>query len=116
MLLLRLALAACLASAASAQGSFEDLSRRAAEALDSNPKQAVELYTAALKLKPDWAEGWLYLGASLSQLERYAEALKAFQTGIPLAPQNGTAWAFLGLCEYELVNEQRAIENIRKAQ
>lgn len=99
-----------------AAGSFDELSRRAAESLDSQPEQAVALYRQALKLKPSWPEGWLYLGASLYQLNRYSEARDAFRKGIPLAPENGTAWAFLGLCEAELGDPKHAVEDIVKGE
>lgn len=96
-------------------GSFDDLSRSAAAALDKRPSEAVELYRKALALKPSWAEGWLYLGATLSQLHRYPEACSALKAGIPLAPPNGTAWAFLGICEFEQGNTQVARANFNKA-
>lgn len=99
-----------------AQDTFRDLARRAEEAVDTRPEEAVALYRKALDINPKWAEGWLYLGASLAQLKRYTEAREAFWKGIPLAPNNGTAWAFLGLCEYELGNAARALENILKGE
>lgn len=100
---------------ATAQSSFEDISRRAAEALDARPSEAAKLFTQALRLKPDWAEGWLYLGASLAQTQRYAEAAEAFKKGISLAPDNGTAWAFLSLCAYELNQPAEALQHIETA-
>src|ERR1019366_6785920 len=42
---------------------FEDLSRRAQAALDSRPDEAIQLYKQALGIRPDWPEGWLYMGA-----------------------------------------------------
>jgi tetratricopeptide (TPR) repeat protein len=53
---------------------FDDLARRASDALDVHPEQAVALYQRALALRPGWAEGWLYRGASLFQLGRFREA------------------------------------------
>ena len=98
------------------QDSFEGLARRAEEVIDSNPAKAADLFRKALALKADWAEGWLYLGASLYQLDRFAEASDAFRKGIGLAPTNGTGWAFLGLCEAELDNSDQAIADIRKGE
>lgn len=109
------ALSSALAQTAP-DAKFEELSRRASESLDSKPEEAVTLYREALKLKPSWVDGWLYLGASLYQLNRYSEARDAFRKGIPLAPESGTAWAFLGLCEAELGDTAHAVEDILKAE
>jgi tetratricopeptide (TPR) repeat protein len=98
------------------QDGFEDLARRAEAAIDSNPAEAADLFKKALALKADWAEGWLYLGASLFQLDRFAEASDAFRKGTGLAPTKGTGWAFLGLCEAELDNSDQAIADIRKGE
>ena len=105
------------ASVASAQTeSFEDLVTRAQSLIDSRPAEAVTAFQQALKLRPDWAEGWMYSGAALYQLERYAEATDAFRKGIALAPQKGTAWAFLGMAEAELDNPDQAIADMRKGE
>jgi tetratricopeptide (TPR) repeat protein len=98
------------------QDSFEALARRAEAAVDSDPTQAVDLFKKALAMKAGWAEGWLYLGASLYQLDRFAEASDAFRKGIGLAPTIGTGWAFLGLCEAELDNSDQAIADMRKGE
>ena len=97
-------------------GDFEELARRAGSLLDSQPAEAATLYKQALALKPDWAEGWLYLGATLYQQDRYAEATDAFRKGIALTPQQGTAWAFLGLCEAMLDDPDQALADIRKGE
>lgn len=116
------ALFVCLVPAAGrpapvqAPGSFEDLARRAQQAVDSNPAEAVALFGQALGLRPSWAEGWLYLGGDLYQLKRYQEARDAFRKGIALAPDKGAGWAFLGLCEYELGDYDKALADIGKGE
>jgi tetratricopeptide (TPR) repeat protein len=107
-------LVAASAPAHDQTASFEDLARRAAAALDSRPAEAAGFYRQALALRPEWAEGWLYLGAAFYQTGRYAEATHAFRKGIALAPGQGTAWAFLGMCEAELDNSEQALADIRK--
>ena len=105
------------ATLASAQNeSFEDLANRAQSLLDTRPSEAATLLQEALKLRPDWAEGWMYCGAALYQSDRFAEATDAFRKGIALAPGKGTAWAFLGLAEAELDNADQAIADIRKGE
>jgi tetratricopeptide (TPR) repeat protein len=52
-------------------------------------------------LKPDWAEGWWYLGTLQYDADEFAGALPAFQSLATLMPQNAAAWNFLGLSEFE---------------
>lgn len=95
---------------------FDDLARRAESSLDSNPEEAAGLYGQALAIRPNWPEGWLYLGAARYRLGRYKEAADAFRKGLDLSPQMGTAWAFLGLVEAELQNPAQALANIGKGE
>lgn len=99
-----------------ATGDFADLSQRAAAALERHPDQAASLYRQALELRPAWAEGWFYLGASEYQMKRYAEARRALTKAGELAPDNGAAWAFLGLAEDELGDHAQALAHILKAE
>ncbi|MFZ5926770.1 MAG: tetratricopeptide repeat protein [Acidobacteriota bacterium] len=115
-----LILAAALAPPAAAQASqferFEQLARRAEAVLDANPSEAVSLYREALKIRPAWVEGWLYMGAALHRMERYAEATHALRKGLELAPRFGTAWALLGMCEAELDNSEQALADIARGE
>ena len=99
-----------------ARGDFDDLSRRAAAALDAHPEEAVALYRKALAIRPDWAEGWLYMGAGLYRLKRFAESRDALRQGVALVPKKGTPWAFLGLAEYELGNYRDALSFLLKGE
>ncbi len=99
-----------------AQTSFDDLARRAEAAVDSKPAEAVDLFKQALAIRSDWAEGWLYLGGALYQLDRCAEATDAFRKGLALSPDQGTGWAFLGLCEAALDDPDQAIADILKGE
>lgn len=107
---------ACLAHGGQADTSFEELSQRAAAALHSDPAEAAKLYQQAVALRPSWAEGWFYLGASLYQVKRYQEGQKAFERAGELAPENGTVWAFLGLCDFQLGRDDEALANISKGE
>jgi tetratricopeptide (TPR) repeat protein len=95
--------------------SFDDLAARAQAEVDSKPAEAVDLFRKALALRPSWPEGWLYMGADLYGLQRYGEAREAFRKGIGLAP-SGTAYGFLGLCEYELGDLDPALTDIGKGE
>jgi len=114
-LVLVLLTAPCLLSQTPKE-QFEDLSRRAQAALDSRPAEAIPLYKQALALRPDWAEGWLYMGGALYQLGRYAEATDALRKGIEVAPIFANGWALLGLSESQLDNTDQALADIRKGE
>src|SRR5437763_5412038 len=95
---------------------FDALAQRAAAALRRGPAEAAGLYRQAVAIRPAWAEGWFYLGASEYQLNRYAEARLALARAAELAPENGAAWAFLGLTDSELGDDAPALTHILKAE
>jgi len=105
-----------LTAQANGQQDFETLSKRAAAALQSDPAEAAKLYRQAVETQPAWAEGWFYLAASLYEIRQYGESQKAFERAAILAPDNGTVWAFLGLCEYDMGGYQKALADIRKGE
>jgi tetratricopeptide (TPR) repeat protein len=78
--------------------------------------EAAKLYREAVKQRPDWAEGWGYLAASLFNLKRYDEAREAYTRTAVLTPQNGPSWAFRGFCEYELRDYRHAFDHLVKAE
>jgi tetratricopeptide (TPR) repeat protein len=96
--------------------SFDDLVRRAEASLDTRPAEAVDLYKKALAIRPDWAPGWLYMGAGLYGLDRFAESAAAFRKGLTMMPREGKAWAFLGMAEAGLGNNDQALADIRKGE
>jgi tetratricopeptide (TPR) repeat protein len=95
---------------------FEDLARKAESFLDRDPAQAATLFKQALDIRSAWPEGWFYLGGALYRLDRYKEAKDAFHKGLDLSPQNGVAWGFLGMTEYELGDLKDAANDIDKAE
>jgi len=96
-----------------ASPNFEDIARRAQDALGNRPAEAANLYRQAVQLRPDWAEGWFDLAASLYDLRRYAESRDAFRKEVKLAPRMGPGWAFLGLAEAETNEPEQALADIR---
>jgi tetratricopeptide (TPR) repeat protein len=111
-----LVLLLCAVCACAAPQDFDSLAQQAQAVIDTNPAQAAELYRKALALKPDWPEGWFYLGGAEYGQGHYQQAHEAFEKGLPLSPKNGTAWGFLGLCDYELGQYGKAIEEIAKGE
>ena len=67
-------------------------------------------------MRPDWPEGWLYMGGALYQKGRYAEATDALRKGIGLAPVFANGWALLGLSESQLDDPEQALADIRKGE
>ncbi len=76
--------------------------------------EAVSLYRRALSLRSSWAEGWWSLGTIEYDRDRYAKAAASFRKFTALKPEDGTAQAMLGLCEFELGNEPSALRHIEK--
>ena len=111
-----LMLCALCAYAAPQQQDFDSLAQAAQAVIDTNPVQAAELYRKALALKPDWPEGWFYLGGAEYGQGHFQQARDAFEKGLPLSQNSGTAWGFLGLCDYELGHYDKAIEEIAKGE
>jgi tetratricopeptide (TPR) repeat protein len=96
---------------------FSELAQRASEAFNHNRlEDAAELYRQAVKLHPDWAEGWGYLAASLYSLHKFAPAREAYRRTTILTPKNGPSWAYLGFCEYELRDYRPAFDHLIKSQ
>ncbi len=81
---------------------------RDAERLD----EAVSLYRQALALQPAWKEGWWSLGTIEYDRDAYAPAARAFRRLVSLDPKAGTALAMLGLCEFELRQDELALKHI----
>jgi len=64
-------------------------------------------------LKPDWSDGWWYLGSLFYDQDRFAEAAAAFQHLLDNPKYRGSAHAFLGLCEYETGQYDEALAQFR---
>ena len=96
--------------------SFKQLSTQADAARDAERlDDAVKLYRQALALRPKWKEGWWSLATILYDQNAYVPAARAFTKMVALDPKNGTAHLMLGLCQYQLNQDDRAIANIKAA-
>src|SRR6266436_6119225 len=73
--------------------SFDALSRQAEQARDGNRlDDALVLYQKALKLKPDWDEGWWNAGSIAYDQDKYADCAPAFRRLAALKPDAAPAW------------------------
>ncbi len=105
------------AQAPKSSSNFDSLAKQAAGARDSDQLDlAASLYKQALTLRPRWAEGWWSLATLEYDRNNYPAASQAFQHLLVLAPKNGTAHAMLGLCEFELGQEDAALKHIKEAE
>jgi tetratricopeptide (TPR) repeat protein len=73
---------------------------------------AIALYAKAVKLKPSYVEGYWYQGTAYYTLEKFSECREQFRTVARLAPKNGAAFAFLGLCEFGLKDYDRSLQHL----
>jgi len=105
-----------LALLAVSQSSFSDLSAKAQSLVDADPPQAISLFKKALVIQPNWAEGWLYMGASYYHLGQFSEARDALRKGSALEPNKGTPKAFIGLCDFELGEFDAALAHVLEAE
>jgi tetratricopeptide (TPR) repeat protein len=100
---------------AAAQTPFSVLSVQAEAARQKGSPDAPVLYTRALKMKPDWKEGWWALGGIYYGKNQYTECTGAFEK-LAAIDHSAPAYAMLGLCQYNLKKYDEAIENLAKAQ
>jgi tetratricopeptide (TPR) repeat protein len=96
---------------------FEGLSTAATTAREAgHAEEAIRDYQSALDLRPDWQEGWWYLGTLQYDADHYREAADAFTHLLNLNSKVGAAWAFLGLCEFESKDYPNSLLHLRNAE
>jgi tetratricopeptide (TPR) repeat protein len=95
---------------------FSEVAHQAEQAFQENRlDDAAKLYREAVRLRPQWPEGWGYLAASEFGRERYSAAAEAYRKTTVLTPKNGPSWMYLGFCEYELRDYRSAFEHLMKS-
>jgi tetratricopeptide (TPR) repeat protein len=105
------------ASGQTPEQEFDDLARQANEArLQGNTGEAIHQYETVLKIRPEWPEGWWYLGTLYADTNRFTEAISVFKRLTEANPKLGPAWASLGLSEFELKDYQNSLVHLRQAQ
>jgi tetratricopeptide (TPR) repeat protein len=108
-----------LATSAAAQTTprtFEELSTLAQQAYEADrPEEAAELYTQAVKLRPDWSQGWWALGMIEYQRDLYPECRDALTRMVELDASAAPGWALLGLCDFRTKQYESAFQHLKKA-
>ena len=101
------------AAPAAASPAFDRLVAQATEARNAQQwDEAIALYAKAVKLKPSYVEGYWYQGTAYYTLEKFTECRDQFRTVARLAPKNGAAQAFLGLCEFGLKDYDHSLQHL----
>jgi tetratricopeptide (TPR) repeat protein len=96
--------------------SFQAAAEAAANAREAGKTdEAIREYARAVALRPDWAEGWWYLGTIGYDRDRYAEAIPALRKLVAIAPNLSSAWAFLGLSEFETHDYESSLADLEQA-
>ncbi len=95
---------------------FDDLAARAAAARDQqNVPASIQLYSQAEQLRPDWQEGWWYLGILQYSSNQFPGAIDAFNHLLQLAPTAVPAMALRGLCEFETAAYDDSLHDLEQA-
>ena len=98
-----------------APSDFDNLASQATSAREQGKAEdAIRYYQQALQVRPEWEEGWWYVGTLLYDRNQFAEALPAFTKVTQLDPKLGPAWSFLGLCAFETKDHPAALAALDK--
>ena len=105
-----------LLAAQTTPADFPDVSAKASAAREANdvPK-AIDLYQQALKLNPQWPEGWWYLGSLQYGAGAYDVSRDALSHYLELTPNAPAALAMRGLCEFETADYAQSLKDIQRA-
>ena len=74
----------------------------------------VDKLAKRLQQNPNDLQGWLMLGRSYAQMDRFSDAAAALDHALQLDPTNQDALIMAGIANYELRNYQKAVEYWQK--
>jgi tetratricopeptide (TPR) repeat protein len=75
---------------------------------------AIQHYNEAVRIRPQWSDGWWYLGAIYYKKELYQQARDAFSKLVAIEPKRGPAWAMLGLCQYQTRELENSVTSLQR--
>jgi tetratricopeptide (TPR) repeat protein len=111
-----LVLATITAIGQTESSSFEALSTKAQQAYEANNfDEAVQLYSQAVGIRSDWAEGWWALGMIAYERDQYPQCRDALIHMVRLDASAAPGWALLGLCEFRTQQYDASFEHLKKA-
>ena len=104
-------------SSSSSTTGFDELSRQASASQSAgNSGDAIRSYQQALRLRPEWDEGQWNLAMLFYTTGNYAETIAALKACVARQPNNGTAWAVMGLSEFEMKDYNNALIHLQRGQ
>jgi tetratricopeptide (TPR) repeat protein len=77
--------------------------------------EAIGDYERGLRARPEWPDGWWYLGTLQAELGHYPDAIVALNKLIEIRSNFGPGWASLGLCEFETRDYANSLTHLRRA-
>jgi tetratricopeptide (TPR) repeat protein len=96
--------------------NFETLAANAKSAREAGKlDEAIRNYQASVELRPNWEEGWWYLGTLLYDTDHFAAAIPALRRVVELDSNSSPGWAFLGLCEFETGDYPGSFSHLQSA-
>jgi tetratricopeptide (TPR) repeat protein len=99
-----------------ANAEFEKAVKAAEEArIARRLDEAIEAYKNAVRIRPEWPDGWWYLGAIHYEKDLYPEARDLFSKLVALEPARGPAWAMLGLCQFKTGEYERSLASLERS-
>jgi tetratricopeptide (TPR) repeat protein len=99
-----------------ASPGFGELASQAAAARDQqNLPLAIDLYTRAEQVKPDWQEGWWYLTLLQYSANQFPGAIDAANHLLQLEPHAVPAMALRGLSEFEIADYKASLRDLEMA-
>jgi len=95
---------------------FEKVAAQAQAAMDADHiPEAIRLYGRAVKIQPNWPEGWWHLGTLLFDTGKFKGARDAFaQFTLVEHKQAGPGFAMLGLSEFQLKRYPQALAALER--
>ncbi len=106
----------CTASGQTSPQDFAEVTAHAAEARNQKDvPRAIELYVRAVQLKPEWSEGWWFLGSLRYGTGDYGLARDALNRFLALSSDTAPALALRGLCEFETGEYSQSLSDIQRA-
>ena len=97
--------------------NFEEFSSRAATAQAAgDADQAIQNFQQALQLRPEWDDGRWNLAMLHYSAGQYNEAVSELKRWVERKPNFGTAWAVIGLCEFEMKDYKNALIHLQRGE
>jgi tetratricopeptide (TPR) repeat protein len=97
--------------------NFEELSSRATTAQAAgDAEQAIWNFDRALQLRPEWDDGRWNLAMLNYSAGHYLEAISELKIWLERQPNVGTAWAVMGLCEFEMKDYKNALIHLQRGE